>query len=121
MFSFTITVDTPEKVEAVVAFIKTLEGDAPKAAKPVPTKGADKTPAKTETKKAEDKKPAGPTEAEKEALYAPVKAKALELNKAKGRDVLLRVLSAFDAATAPELKIEQYDAFIEAADEELIA
>lgn len=89
--------------------------DKPAASKPSTAMKADKekAPAK-ETKKAE-----GPTEAEKEVLYAPVKTIALKLSKEKGRDVLLSVLGAFDAEKAPDLKVEQYDEFIQAAQNEL--
>lgn len=123
-----VDTDSAASVEAARDLLGVLSGGTtgttskPEKAPAKDTKPtAEKAPAKVEEKKPVDKKPAGPTEAEKEALYAPVKAKALELNKAKGRDALLRVLSVFDAEKAPDLKIEQYDAFIAAADEELIS
>lgn len=79
---------------------------APKADKAAP---ADKkAPAKKE-----------PSESEKAKLYEPVKTIALKLNKEKGRDVLLNTLKAFDVEKAPDISVDQYDAFIEAAQAEL--
>lgn len=129
MFSITITCPTTAKLVEVAKVLDdagievgSIEGGETAPAKTT-TKAADKPAAAKATTKAapakETKKAEGPTPEEKEALYAPVKAIALKLSKEKSRDVLLAVLGAFDVEKAPDLKVEQYDAFIEAAQNEL--
>lgn len=127
MYSITITVpDTAKLVEvaklldnAGVVTVGASENmtTAPKSAKAASTKKADAEP---ETKVASTPKVKEPTQEEKEKAYEPVKAIALQLNKEKGRDVLLRVLGAFDEQKAPDLKMEQYADFVAAAEDELM-
>lgn len=53
--------------------------------------------------------------------YEAVKKATLELAKIKGREAAATVLGNFKVSKAPELKPEQYAAFVEAATSELAA
>lgn len=131
MFSITVTCPSTAELLKVAKVLDdagvtvgAIETNATESTTPAKatTKAASSPKAKAESKPAEEKAPAKakePSEADKAKLYAPVKEIALKLSKDKGRDVLLRTLQAFDVEKAPDLAVDQYDAFIEAAQAEL--
>lgn len=74
------------------------------------------------TTKPESKKEAKTESKDADAIpYDNVKAKTLELVKAKGRDSVAAILKEFgkDYASAKDLKAEQYADYIKAVDKEL--
>lgn len=75
---------------------------------------APKTEAKAET-------PAPAEEAPKLATYEDVRKAINDLAKAKGRDAVVGVLGQFGAAKGPDVKPEQYAAFVVAAHEAIEA
>ena len=105
-----------EARDKVTANEATAKKETPKAGKPSPAPAADssrtaeaeKPVAAAPSPKAESSAPA----AEKAPTYDEVKKLILEVSKTKGRDAAIALLKGFGAASGPELKPEQFPAFV---------